>query len=342
MGDTMSPEMGRGPDKGVFKMVTKGATRHASSPPIATPDKRPRVKIKQPEETGSRGQTAARIAAAILLAETAGATVTELRNEQPISPQTIVADVMWPYTAIEGLIKQEPPIPLEFNPDLDKSSLGSEVNTIATPQEQLKIAYNQQVEENKDSGRPTVLFPVAFTASGQRVDYEYQAPLTNGIDSVTGQVVIQERPGTINTTYERGEIISLAMENAEVFQFKPATVNGKEYFQGFFIKFQQNGELFGLRIAQSDVKTFQPLIDTSNIPFVPEGEGGGLLLTEAKDGAKLPMLTNLISINTDNPQVILNFNRYNPKTGRWESVKPNFVVGKSNERTKLLIAQPNQ
>lgn len=236
----------------------------------------------------------------------------------------------------------EAPTPTAFDSSVNKSSVENGINAVTVLKTDLLKEYVEQSAQNKDSKNPTAIFPVIFTAPGQRVDYEYQKPFIAGTDSQTGQPVTIEKPGTIHAKFNKGEEIPVPVENAEIFQFPPRIIDGKQYFVGVWMKFQQNGETFAFGISADDVRTFIPIGEVVNAPLVPVNEGGTLLFSNAKNGLKLPFTTPVIRVNIEtNLSSGFSFSRYNPETGRWESKRPNFVTDKSTGQSKLMLPQNN-
>lgn len=357
-----NPEQDRNPNtslenKGVHSFATVGRTA-TGTPTIEAPPEVKRRPEKRYIQPGRKALYARLVGTLAALAATAGPAVNhQINDETQVNLPAITRDISsipgfyWnlgksAVKDIQGLFNKEIPVPTTFDINASKSSIEAGVNAVVVSKTELKKAYEEQSAQNTD-GRPTVVFPVKFTASGQRIDYEYQERFLAGTDSQTGKPVYMERPGTIIAHFSVGEEIAIPAENAEVFQFPPQIIGGKEYFVGLWIKFQQNGETYAFGISGQDVRTFIPLGEAASAPLVPTNEGGTLLFSEAKNGLKLPLGTPVARVNI-NP--ILNsgfsFSRYNPNNphvnARWESIKPNFVTDNSMEQTKLLIFSTNQ
>lgn len=315
------------------------------APTVAPLTPRPDVAVEpKPRRIGTKTRIAL---AGLALLETGGAIANEQFNEQPIGTQTVIQDLAWPWnlgkSAVEDIQrlfqgKTSSPEASVFDPQADKQTVKAGVNTIAVSETELKKAYEAQSAQNRD-GRPTVVFPLKFTADGQRVDYEYQKPLSPFTD---GTVI--EFPGTIKTNLDKGMEIVVPAENAEVFQFQPQIIDGKQYFVGLWIKFQQNGETYAFGVSGADVRTFIPIGEVVNAPLVPVNKGGTLLLADAKNGLKLPV--GMPVARVDRNTILeegFNFSRYNPNNphinARWESIRPNFVTDNSTGQLKLILPQ---
>jgi hypothetical protein len=330
-----------------FRTVTSQPKSSSISEPKESPSEPPQPK-KQKESIDKKIKAGLVVLGSLLALEGAGATFTELTDKEPFlkNPayttqlgfiQKAGYDILHPLVWIKNL--QTENISPEFNANAKQGIIAEGINTISVSQEELTQLYKDQSAKNKDN--PTVVYPVAFTADGQRTDYKYLDPIKQ-TDSATGQVFYLEKPGSINVGITKSEALIVPSDNAEIFQFKPITLNGKEYFIGVFIKWEQNGQMYGLRIgASTDVRTLNPLENIKNAPFVPTNEAGTLLLSEAKDGKKLPLGTAICKVDLSNPNVKLNFDKYNPENGRWESIKPIFVTDNSDGQKKLVLPQNN-
>lgn len=279
--------------------------------------------------------------------EGTGAVITELTNNVPLSADvpTLIQDFAWPKTLLDKTLFKEEALPV-FDPAANSGVVEAGTNTVAGFNDSLKRKYEEQVDKNKDSKSPTVLFPVKFAQNGQRAGYKYAKPSTIGTDSQTGQPVTQEFPGSISLKLDKGVEILVMAEDAEVFQYKPLIIDGKEYFVGLWIKFQQNGEIYGFGISSADVRTFTSIGDASNAPIVPSFPQGGLDLSGAKNGLKLPLGISVARIDyvtyVTDMNAGMNFKRYNRETGRWEQIRPNFVTDNSSGQVKLLVSSPQR
>lgn len=331
-------------NKGIMPMATDtriGGTRVASLP-VSAPD-RPRVEVKKPVK--GKGLTGVRLflggLAALGAVETGGAVYTEYTNNVPLSADipTLIQDVVWPKTLLDNTILKEKALP-NFDSTADRGIVEAGINTVAVSNDVLKNAYEEQVAQNKDSGRPTVLFPIAFTASGQRVGYEYQKPITPLVDSVTGKPITIESPGGIDVMLTKGDAIVVPAENTQIFQSPKANIDGTEYFTGMFMRFEQNGRQFAFAIGGGDVRTFTAQNGVTNAPVIPQTNNWK---DDAKNGLILPLGTSAATVNF-NPNVptYINFTVKNPETGRWESIKPIFVTDNSTGQVKLLIPSATQ
>lgn len=305
----------------------------------------------QKKKTSKVAQNVARAAiTGIIALEGAAATATELtdkdsflNNPSHTIQQQTGYDLLHSLDWINNLRVEKVPPSLDSNASFDsnarRGTIEEGINTISVSQDKLLQLYKEQSVRSNEN--PTVVYPVAFTTDGQKTDYEYLDPIKQ-TDSSTGQVFYLEKPGSINVGITKNEALIVPSDNAEIFQFKPIILNGKKYFVGVFIKWEQNGQTYGLRIgASTDVRTLNPLENIKSAPFVPTNEGGTLLLSEAKNGLKLPLGIAICRIDLSNPNVKLNFDRYNPNNGRWESIKPNFVTDNSDGQTKLALPQYN-
>jgi hypothetical protein len=142
----------------------------------------------------------------------------------------------------------------------------------------------------------------------------------------------------MNIAIDKGQGIIVPTENAEIFQMTPKTVNGKEYFRGVFIKWEQNGQTYMLGLSTpSDVRTLEPLDNIKGAPAIPTDTTGSPVFNEAKNGLKLPLGTIVCKANLSNPDMNFILNRYNASNGRWESVKPNFVTDTATGQTRLVV-----
>ncbi len=333
------------PKEGLFRMATNPnpseAPPEAPRPPIRlVPSVEPPPKKRG---LGKKARIALAGLATLGVVETAGAVYTEQTNNLPVDALTLIQDVAWPKTLLENTLLKEKALSF-FDPTANRSIIEVGINTVTVSDEDLKKAYREQVEKNKQG--PTILFPVKFTENGQRVNYEHskQEQFLVGKDSQTGEPVYMERPSTIHAHFDVGEEIPVPAENAEVFQFPPRVIDGIRHFVGLWIKFQQNGETFAFGISGQDVRTFIPLGEAANAPIVPTNEGGTLLLSEARNGLKLPLGTPVARVNIDtNLNSGFSLSRYNPNNphvnARWESVKPNFVTDNSTGQTRLMLPQ---
>ena len=274
----------------------------------------------------------------LIAVEAVGALYTEYTNNVPLSADipTLIQDVAWPKTLLDNTLLKEKALPA-FDITANRGIAEAGTNTISGSKDSLKKAYEEQVDKNKDSKNPTVLFPVKFAQNGQRAGYRYAKPSSPFTD---GTVI--EFPGSISLKLDKGAEILVMAENAEVFQYKPAIIGGKEYFVGLWIKFQQNGEIYGFGISSADVRTFIPSQEIAGAPIVPNREQGGLDLSGAKNGLKLPLGTPVARINyitnVTDMNAGMNFKRYNRETGRWEEIRPNFVTDNSSGQVKLLVS----
>ena len=120
----------------------------------------------------------------LIAVEAVGALYTEYTNNVPLSGDipTLIQDVAWPKTLLDNTLFKEKALSA-FDPTANRFIVEAGTNTVYAPTDTLKRAYEEQVDRNKGSKNPTVIFPITFTAPGQRVGYEYAKPLTNGTDS---------------------------------------------------------------------------------------------------------------------------------------------------------------
>lgn len=305
----------------------------------------PGVKVEpKPQRLGKRARMALAGLAVLGAVETTGAVITEQTNNQPLSTNTIPADLAWPWNLgrsaaedIQGFFNKEAPVSSTFDNNADRQVIKAGVNTVAVSETELKKAYEEQSAQNTDG--PTVIFPVKFTAEGQEVNYAFEPPLTGIIDGQTGKPKIIESPGAIKLDFRKNLEIVVPAENAEIFQFPPRVVNGQRYFQGVFIKWQQGKELFSLAVSSQDIRTFIPLGETANAPLIPSNEGGNWR-SKAQNGLQLPLAKSIMKVDFEtNLGSFITFDKYNPKTGRWESTRANFVTDNSTGQTKLMLPQ---
>jgi len=318
-----------------------GSNTSVVTRPDATPSPTPVNPDRPPKKRGI-GRKIGKIAgyglAVLTATEVVGAVYTEYTNNVPLSADipTLIQDFAWPKTLLDNTLFKEKALPA-FDPAANSAVVEAGANTVYAPTDTLKRAYEEQADGNKGSKNPTVLFPVQFTQNGQRAGYRYAKPSSPFTD---GTVI--EFPGSISLKLDKGAEILVMAENAEVFQYKPAIIGGKEYFVGLWIKFQQNGEIYGFGISSADVRTFIPSQEIAGAPIVPNREQGGLDLSGAKNGLKLPLGTPVARINyitnVTDMNAGMNFKRYNRETGRWEEIRPNFVTDNSSGQVKLLVS----
>lgn len=340
MGDTMRSTENPIP---IINQATRGVgvsvpDRRTGAPPVDRP------KPKKEKDTRKSPHTLRKIilgtASAILVPSAVAAGQHHIENEVPLSPAGITQDILAIPGQVAGWFNSEsevPEVPTSpiFDPNAKNVTIEIGVNTSVVSQEALKTAYENQVSQNMDG--PTVIFPVRSTAAGQRTNYAFDPPITGSKNSQTGQPVTLEFPGRLTLQTSRGTEIVVPAENAEVFQFEPKVVIGTKYFKGVFIKWQENGETFGLRIAASDIRTFKPLGDIANAPVVPTRQQGGLDLSEAKNGLKIPLGTSIASVNIGGADIHFNLDEFNPATQKWESKRPNFVTVGPDGQEKIVV-----
>lgn len=353
----------------VLAMATETGTIALPLPKPISPDTDTRGKPtrqRKPQETKGRRilrNIGFSVLGVVAIAEIAGALYVEYDDPKPTSVHTILdEDLQWPLdlafsklrpakpepishpisisspddgntnTAIESPAKKPETISSAFDPKADKGTIGIGDNLIPAMPDVIREAYREQLEKNTKG--PTVVFPVKFTAPRQTIDYEYQKPFSPGKDSLTGEPVTFERPGSIKVLLNKGQEIIIPAENAQIFQLKPSTIDDQKYFAGFFIKWEQDGEIYTLNIVGVDARTLKPLGDAVNAPVVTD-------LKQAENGLKLPFGTPVAIVDFerfyDDPyNVHLNFNKFNPETQRRKSIRPNFVTDDSDGQTKLL------
>ena len=339
MEDGMAREVVRpGGFKGIF-LRTNTPTKERAPVPVREPKvapsqtpapDRPLQPRREKKPLGKGAKAVLNTLTALALIEGTGAVVKELTNERPASVRTIIPDLVWPYTMVKDRTHKEAPVPSYFDPEAKKGTVKEGVNRIIVSQDVLESAYEKKVAENKDSGHPAVIFPVKLIP-GQRFNYEYKEPVTSGVDSVTGEPITHDASGAFRMNLDKGESIIAPVKNAQIFK-RTAVINGQRYLVSIYAKFEQNGREFAFAFASGDGRKLIPQNGVMDAPDLPTTNNWR---NDAQNGLILPLGMEIVTSSLDsNLPDNANFSTKNPETGRWESVKPDYIMDASP--TKLI------
>ena len=329
---------------GIFGISTPTRERTAISV-ITEPKTRPAPVFPEPEKPPKTKkfliQRLARAIGAIAIFGGGGLAIQHhVQNQEDISPRGIVRDIgAIPITFGEdfnwllqkfGLKVFAENVPDYFDPDAKKGTIEEGVNRITVSQDVLESAYEKKVAENKDSGHPAVIFPVKLIP-GQRFNYEYKEPVTSGVDSVTGEPITHDASGAFRMNLDKGESIIAPVKNAQIFK-RTAVINGQRYLVSIYAKFEQNGREFAFAFASGDGRKLIPQNGVMDAPDLPTTNNWR---NDAQNGLILPLGMEIVTSSLDsNLPDNANFSTKNPETGRWESVKPDYIMDASP--TKLI------
>ena len=329
---------------GIFGISTPTRERTAISV-ITEPKTRPAPVFPEPEKPPKTKkfliQRLARAIGAIAIFGGGGLAIQHhVQNQEDIGPRGIVRDIgAIPITFGEdfnwllqkfGLKVFAENVPDYFDPDAKKGTIEEGVNRITVSQDVLESAYEKKVAENKDSGHPAVIFPVKLIP-GQRFNYEYKEPVTSGVDSVTGEPITHDASGAFRMNLDKGESIIAPVKNAQIFK-RTAVINGQRYLVSIYAKFEQNGREFAFAFASGDGRKLIPQNGVMDAPDLPTTNNWR---NDAQNGLILPLGMEIVTSSLDsNLPDNANFSTKNPETGRWESVKPDYIMDASP--TKLI------
>ena len=323
--------------KGIF-LRTNTPTKERAPVPVREPKvapsqtpapDRPLQPRREKKPLGKGAKAVLNTLTALALIEGTGAVVKELTNERPASVRTIIPDLVWPYTMVKDRTHKEAPVPSYFDPEAKKGTVKEGVNRIIVSQDVLENAYEEKVTENRDSGRPAVVFPVKLK-SGERFGYEYKSPITPfEANPATGERLIIESPGAFGMNLDKGQSIIVPAKNAQIFK-STAVIDGQRYLTSLYMKWEQNGREFAFAFASGHGKKLVPQNGVMNAPDLPTTNNWR---EDTKDGLTLSLGIEVVTSGFDsNLPDNANFSTKDPQTGRWTSIKPVYVTDNSTQQ----------
>ena len=328
---------------GIFGISTPTRERTAISV-ITEPKTRPAPVFPEPEKPPKTKkfliQRLARAIGAIAIFGGGGLAIQHhVQNQEDIGPRGIVRDIgAIPITFGEdfnwllqkfGLKVFAENVPDYFDPDAKKGTIEEGVNRITVSQDVLENAYEEKVTENRDSGRPAVVFPVKLK-SGERFGYEYKSPITPfEANPATGERLIIESPGAFGMNLDKGQSIIVPAKNAQIFK-STAVIDGQRYLTSLYMKWEQNGREFAFAFASGHGKKLVPQNGVMNAPDLPTTNNWR---EDTKDGLTLSLGIEVVTSGFDsNLPDNANFSTKDPQTGRWTSIKPVYVTDNSTQQ----------
>jgi hypothetical protein len=187
---------------------------------------------------------------------------------------TIGNDLAWPWTLARTTTEKEIPVPLTFDPKAKESIVEEGTNAVPMTEAELQFLSKNigtglvSTKIMIDSVNKTdIVLPVRLKPD-ERVTFIRNDRIEEiTIDGTPYKYKIA--PG-IDLQYNKNDIIPLFVDQAEIFQFPPKLINGKEYFTGLAVRqIMPDGSILVYEITARDYVSDFALADTlKNVPVV--------------------------------------------------------------------------